>query len=214
MNDLSNKYYLTHKLYNVRNLKEKAYIIASILKTGGLVSKEIRKELMDNFPQGIGRYDELVGGSDFVFFRLSKYNDEDDLVFDLSILKDSEYIIHDTDIWGDTLNDLRNRVPLDKLNATFVGEVLIKDIAPINYLKYINVNTENEKQELIKELKSLGINDINGKPLEEVIQVSKTNNSIKKKLMFIVFKLYHLIELLDNFGITPKIMKLIYDNFY
>jgi hypothetical protein len=81
-------------------------------------------------------------------------------------------------------------------------------------LECINVDNESEKQELIKELKNLGINNINGKPLEEVIQVSQRNRSIKKKLMLSVFKIYNLIEGLDNFRVIPKIMKLIYDKFY
>jgi hypothetical protein len=212
--EMSKRYYLTHKFYKVNNVKEKAYIIANIIKSGGLLSREIRKELMDSYSQGIGNFDELGGGSDYVFFRLSKYSDEDDLVFDLNLLNDSEYIIHDADRWGDILNDSKNRVNLKSINSTYVGEVLVKHIVPISYLKYINVESENEKQELIKELKNLGINNINGKPLEEVIQVSQRNRSIKKKLMLSAFKIYNLIEGLDNFRIIPKIMKLIYDKFY
>jgi len=212
--EMSKRYYLTHKFYKVNNVKEKAYIIANIIKSGGLLSREIRKELMDSYSQGIGNFDELGGGSDYVFFRLSKYSDEDDLVFDLNLLNSSEYIIHDADRWGDILNDSKNRVNLKSINSTYVGEVLVKHIAPISYLKYINVANENEKQELIKELKNLGINNINGKPLEEVIQVSQRNRSIKKKLMLSVFKMYNLIEGLDNFRIIPRIMKLIYDKFY
>jgi len=211
---LGKSFYLTHKFYKVRNIKEKAYIIANIIKSGGLISKEIRKELMDSYSQGIGNFDELGGGSDYVFFRFSKYSDEDDLVFDLNLLKDSKYIIHDADRWGDILNDSKNRVNIKDINSTYVGEILVKHIAPISYLKYINVSNENEKQELIKELKNLGITHINGKMLEEVIQVSKTNKSIKHRLMLSVFKMYNLIEGFDNFRIIPKIMKLIYDNFY
>jgi len=212
--EMSKRYYLTHKFYKVNNVKEKAYIIANIIKSGGLLSREIRKELMDSYSQGIGNFDELGGGSDYVFFRLSKYSDEDDLVFDLNLLNDSEYIIHDADRWGDILNDSKNRVNLKSINSTYVGEVLVKHIAPISYLKCINVDSESGKQELIKELKNLGINNINGKPLEELIQVSQRNTSIKKKLMLSVFKMYNLIEGLDNFRIIPKIMKLIYDKFY
>jgi len=212
--EMSKRYYLTHKFYKVNNVKEKAYIIANIIKPGGLLSREIRKELMDSYSQGIGNFDELGGGSDYVFFRLSKYSDEDDLVFDLNLLNDGECIIHDADKWGDILNDSKNRVNLKSINSTYVGEVLVKHIAPISYLKYINVESENEKQELIKELKNLGINNINGKPLEEVIQVSQRNRSIKKRLMLSVFKMYNLIEGLDNFRIISRIMKLIYDKFY
>lgn len=212
--EMSKRYYLTHKFYKVNNVKEKAYIIANIIKSGGLLSREIRKELMDSYSQGIGNFDELGGGSDYVFFRLSKYSDEDDLVFDLNLLNDSEYIIHDADRWGDILNDSKNRVNLKSINSTYVEEVLVKHIAPISYLKCINVDSESGKQELIKELKNLGINNINGKPLEELIQVSQRNTSIKKKLMLSVFKMYNLIEGLDNFRIIPKIMKLIYDKFY
>jgi hypothetical protein len=212
--EMSKRYYLTHKFYKVNNVKEKAYIIANIIKSGGLLSKEIRRELMDSYCQGIGNFDELGGGSDYVFFRLSKYSDEDDLVFDLNLLNDGEYIIHDADRWGDILNDSKNRVNLKSINSTYVGEVLVKHIAPISYLKCINVDNESEKQELIKELKNLGINNINGKPLKEVIQVSQRNRSIKKKLMLSVFKIYNLIEGLDNFRVIPKIMKLIYDKFY
>jgi hypothetical protein len=212
--EMSKRYYLTHKFYKVNNVKEKAYIIANIIKSGGLLSREIRKELMDSYSQGIGNFDELGGGSDYVFFRLSKYSDEDDLVFDLNLLNDSEYIIHDADRWGDILNDSKNRVNLKSINSTYVGEVLVKHIAPISYLKCINVDSESGKQELIKELKNLGINNINGKPLEEVIQVSQRNRSIKKRLMLSVFKMYNLIEGLDNFRIIPRIMKLIYDKFY
>jgi len=212
--EMSKRYYLTHKFYKVNNVKEKAYIIANIIKSGGLLSREIRKELMDSYSQGIGNFDELGGGSDYVFFRLSKYSDEDDLVFDLNLLNSSEYIIHDADRWVDILNDSKNRVNLKSINSTYVGEVLVKHIAPISYLKYINVANENEKQELIKELKNLGINNINGKSLEEVIQVSQRNRSIKKKLMLSVFKIYNLIEGFDNFRVIPKIMKLVYDKFY
>ncbi len=212
--EMSKRYYLTHKFYKVNNVKEKAYIIANIIKSGGLLSREIRKELMDSYSQGIGNFDELGGGSDYVFFRLSKYSDEEDLVFDLNLLNDSEYIIHDADRWGDILNDSKNRVNLKSINSTYVGEVLVKHIAPISYLKCINVDSESGKQELIKELKNLGINNINGKPLEELIQVSQRNRSIKKKLMLSVFKMYNLIEGLDNFRIIPRIMKLIYDKFY
>jgi hypothetical protein len=93
--EMSKRYYLTHKFYKVNNVKEKAYIIANIIKSGGLLSREIRKELMDSYSQGIGNLYELGGGSDYVFFRLSKYSDEDDLVFDLNLLNGSEYIIHD-----------------------------------------------------------------------------------------------------------------------
>ncbi len=211
---LSKKYFLTHKFYKVSDITQKAQIIASIIKGKGLLSKQLRKELLNNSNQGIGKFDELTGGSNYVFFRLSKYSDEDDLVFDLKILKETPYIIHDADKWGDTINDKKNRVPLEKINSTYVGEVLLKDIADIKYLKYINVRNDEEKTQLIEELKKLGITQINGKDLNEIIQVSSRNNSIKKKLMLWNFKLYNVIESFDPFRITPKIMKLIYDNLY
>lgn len=211
IDELSKKYFLTHKFYKITDITKKAEIIANIIKSGGLLSKQLRKELLNNADQGIGKLDELTGGSNYVFFRLSKYPDEDDLVFDLKILKENEHIIHDADKWGDTINDKKNRVPIDKINSTYIGEVLLKNIADIKYLKYINVKSNEEKNKLIEELKKLGINEINGKDLNEVIQVSSRNDSIKKKLMLWTFKLYNVVESFDPFRITPKIMKLIYD---
>lgn len=208
------KLFLNHFLLGNKNTFEKIEIIKNIIKSGGLISKELRKETGIN-SNGIGSFDEYGGGSNYVFFRLSNEKDIGDLVFSIEPIEIPNSIIHQVDAWGDTTNN-NIRLKPEELNELFIGEVLIPHFVPLKYLLQINVNTEEEKQMLIKKLKEEGIEKINDKNLEEVIKVkSSTEKGKEKHLKLLVrifsFVIYPSIGWIDKKGITSKILRKIYD---
>lgn len=208
------KLFLNHFVLGNKNTNEKMEIIKNIIKSGGLISKEIRKETRIN-SNGIGSFDEYGGGSNYVFFRLSKEKDIGDFVFSIEPIEIPNSIIHQVDAWGDTTNNNICIKP-EKINESFIGEVLIPHFVPLKYLLQINVNTEEEKQMLIKKLKEEGIEKINDKKLEEVIRVKSNTEKNKEKYLITLVRIFSLIIYpsigwIDKTGIISKILRKIYD---
>ncbi len=204
------KSFLVHYLYTANTPAKKAKIIASIVKVGGLLSRELRKDLRIG-SNGIGGLDNYAGGSSMVFFYLSKSLEVGDLVFSNKLLTKEGTIIHEGDEWGNTVTDRAHRVPLSEVDKVFVGEVLIKDIAPLSYLVAINVKSEKERKELIKQLKKLGVDKLNGKPVEEMIKVVKAYTYKRYALRTMIHIYSYIIEPLPIAKHLSRPLRKIYD---
>jgi hypothetical protein len=84
---------------------------------------------------------------------------------------------------------VKDRLPLKEIcrrqyreNRTLpTAEVLFEDVLPVGYVTGAVVETEKDKVVIIKTLKDNNITNINGKPVEDCIFVSKSlNNKMKK----------------------------------
>gem|GEM_PF-3372583 len=159
----------------------------------GLMST-IQRKLNGIFGTGASEGgDEESGGADSVFTRLVTRKNKGKylyrhhykgggyrLIFDISVLERTDWYAYNKDKFGEvgTLTYERRKSAIDHIkevdHAYNKGnEVMFRRGIGKEYIKEIHCDTESEKNSLIYQLKKIGIDTFNGKPIEEIIKVKE-----------------------------------------
>ncbi len=163
---------LVHNNYSTDEVQA---ILDIFRDTGSLISTKDRQISLGISNRGITSDRDMdVGAGNYTFFHLSRSSSRGSLILSNRPMERTDTVIHKVGKFGKVgEKDFEDRIPLDKAHLMPVYEVMVKDgVALENYLEKINVSSEENKDRLIGGLKSYGITSLNGKPLEEVIDVS------------------------------------------
>jgi len=163
---------LVHNNYSTDEVQA---ILDIFRDTGSLISTKDRQTSLGISNRGITSDRDMdVGAGNYTFFHLSKSSSRASLVLSNRPMERTDTVIHKVGKFGKVgEKDFNDRITIDKAHLMPVYEVMVKDgVALEKYLEKINVSSEENKILLIEGLKSYGITSLNGKPLEEVIDVS------------------------------------------
>ncbi|MEQ8186810.1 MAG: hypothetical protein ABRQ39_02465 [Candidatus Eremiobacterota bacterium] len=163
---------LVHNNYSTDEVQA---ILDIFRDTGSLISTKDRQTSLGISNRGItSERDMDVGAGNYTFFHLSKSSGRGSLVLSNRPMERTDTVIHKVGKFGKVgEKDFNDRITIDKAHLMPVYEVMVKDsVALEKYLEKINVSSEENKTRLIEGLKSFGINSLNGKPLEDVVDVS------------------------------------------
>lgn len=178
---------LVHNNYSDNEVQA---ILDIFCNTKSLISTKERQMSLGISNRGITSDRDMdVGAGNYTFFHLSKSSSRGSLVLSNRPMERTDTVIHKVGKFGKVgKKDFEDRIALDKAHLIPVYEVMVKDgVSLENYLEKINVSSEENKALLIEGLKSYGINSLNGKPLEEIIDVSRSvlkhihNKSLHRK---------------------------------
>ena len=171
---------------------------------GNLLSR--RERMRQNIENhGMGSLDLVSGGADYVYCHLEKDIDAGDLVFRPELLNRIDQIAHDSDQWGMVLPQAEdNRPTAEEYSKNYIYEVMFKhDINIMKYLTRVNVWEKEQKENLIKKFKEKNIHEIDGKPLEEAIQVKSKKQRLEEEA---VHKLSFFNTVIDSKQFNKKVV--------
>ncbi|MEQ8222484.1 MAG: hypothetical protein ABRQ37_09305, partial [Candidatus Eremiobacterota bacterium] len=163
---------LVHNNYSTDEVQA---ILDIFRDTGSLISTKDRQMSLGISNRGITSDRDMdVGAGNYAFFHLSRSSSRASLVLSNRPMERTDTVIHKVGKFGKVgEKDLDERITLDKAHLMPVYEVMVKDgVVLDHYLEKINVSSEENKSRLIEGLKSYGITSLNGKPLEDVIDIS------------------------------------------
>lgn len=171
-NELKN-YSMAHTIYSDSPAKVISRIIES---TGSLLSTENRFNRLGTPVAGISsNIDRHRGGASYVFTHLTREPDNSVFVLSKKLLRRCDQVAFPLGVFGRVIHNgaFRNKVQLSNYNSTPLYEVMFKDsISFLDYLEQINVGSEKERLEVLVSFARMGIREIGGKPVEEIVKIN------------------------------------------
>jgi hypothetical protein len=173
-------YALVHQLTNGSDV---AAAMRMMLKdNGGLIATEEKFRIGVQIGGMSPDHDQRTGGASYVFTRLAPTQRANSsmyhLQFDTRLLLDTDVISYDHDAFGNAtpeyVSQKRKRTPKEwqAASSNYSNEVIIKrNLSFADYLTGVNVQSEKDRQAVIKELKAAGITKLGSKSLEDAVKV-------------------------------------------
>jgi len=180
---------LTHHIAGTLDMKHCRNIVCTILKTGGLLARTERYARGVEKPPTLLDPDMATGGGDCVFITLFDKNPKKKaqkdpskayyFVIDPAVTDRLDWYASHYDSFGSKdPSILKNRDGADAFikerqegRNRYSNELMFPHGIPTKQLLAVTCKTEKDRQDLINDLKAEGMNEVNGKPVEEFVVI-------------------------------------------
>ncbi len=148
-------------------------ILAAIIRQDATLKSIEERKRTGILPHDVYVDDEYSGGGDYVFCRLSTDQELGDVVLDPTILERADHVAHGMNLWGQVNEQTEpHRLDATTYSQSFVYEVMFKhDVALLDHLRRINVDTPAERDEILAAFRHRGITSLRGTPVTDIVRV-------------------------------------------